>query len=216
MIACRLVCEGLYLPQYAWSERFSVRQSPFSYGSPAPKRLRSGVLLIIIVGVMALFSILVTFLSNDSGTTQVEPTLPPKVLVDNPTEPAVPNATAVPAIEQPLSVSDTSSDVTYQTIQKAYETSSTADWVAYARSLVNCHVVWQGQLLAIHTAEELWFAMDGSAQEEIPQTALHLLQAGQPITPGETVNFEGDISRIVVFNRQVLVHLRNGQLTAIL
>jgi hypothetical protein len=192
-----------------------VKHSPFSYGSPAPKRLRSGILLIIIIGVMALFSILVTFLSNDSGTTQVEPTLPPKVLVDIPTEPTVSNATAVPTVELPLSVDNTLADLTYQTIQKAYETSSTTDWMVYARSLINRHVVWQGQLLAMHTAEELWFAIDGPAQEEIPQTALHLLQAGQPITPGETVNFEGDISRIVVFNRQVLVHLRNGQLTAI-
>lgn len=191
-----------------------MRPSPFSYGSPAPKRLRSGMLLIIIIGVMVLFSVLVTFLSNDNGSTQLEPTLPPEELAVISTEPAAPSATTVPTAEQPISVSDALSDVTYQAIQKAYETLSTTDWVMYARSLVNRHVQWQGRLLATHTVEELWFVMDTSAQEGIPQTALHLLQPGQPIVPGETVTFEGEISRIVIFNRQVLVHLRNGQLNA--
>ena len=190
-----------------------MRNSPFSYGSPAPKRLRSGLLLVAIVGVMVLFSVLVTFLSNDNGSTQLEPTLPPEVLVDIPTASAAPSATTVRTVEQPIVVSDASTDVTYQAIQRAYETLSTTDWVVYARSLVNRHVLWRGQLLANHTVEELWFVMGTYTQEEIPQTALHLLQAGQPIAPGETATFEGDISRIVVFNRQVLVHLRNGQLS---
>ena len=171
------------------------------------------MLLIIGIGVMVLFSVLITFLSNDSDTTQVDSTLPPEVLVDTPTNAPAPRATLVPTAERPIIVNNESSDVTYQAIQRAYETLSTADWVVYARSLVNRHVLWQGQLLAIHTVEELWFVMDTYTQEEIPQTALHLLQACQPIAPGETATFEGDISRIVVFNRQVLVHLRNGQLS---
>ena len=163
---------------------------------------------------MVLLSVLVTFLSNDSSSTQLEPTLTPEVFADIPTEAPAPSATTAPAAEQPIIVSDTSTDVTYQAIQRAYETLSPTDWVVYARSLVNRHVQWQGQWLATHTAEELWFVMDSYAQEGIPQTALHLIQAGQLIAPGGTVTFEGDISRIVVFNRRVMVHLRNGRLNA--
>jgi hypothetical protein len=196
-----------------------VRHSPFSYGSPAPKRMRSGLLLIVIIGVIVLFSVLVTFLSNDSSSTELDSTLSPEVVVDIPTEFAepseVPAATAIPVqtAEPPITAGAISSDVMYQTIQKAYGTMSTADWVTFARSLVNRHVQWRGKLIANHTSEELWFTMDTSALEGIPETALHLSEAGQLITPGEMVYFEGDISRIVVFSRQVLVHLRNGQIT---
>lgn len=188
-----------------------MRNSPFSYGSPAPKRMRPRLVLIVTVGVMILFSVLVTFLSNDSSSTDLDSTLESEVFVENPTEAPVPAATMVPAIEPTTVVSEDSLGVTYKAIQKAYDTLSTDDWVVYARSLVNQHVRWQGQLQAIHASDELWFTIDPSMASEIPQTALHLSETGQTLTPGEAAFIEGEISRIVVFDRQVLVHIRDGQ-----
>jgi hypothetical protein len=190
-----------------------VRRSPYSYGSPAPKRIRSGLLLIIVIGVVVLLSILVTFLGNGSSTTQIEPTLPPEVNVVGPTEVPTPGATVAPTSEPTVVASTaTTADITYQAIQSAFHTLSTADWTVYARSLVNRHIVWQGQLQAVRSSDELWFTLDPASEGSIPQTALHLTQPIQALIPGMKATFEGDIARIVVFGQQVLVHIRNGHI----
>ncbi|MHB1357066.1 MAG: hypothetical protein ACYCZF_13945 [Anaerolineae bacterium] len=189
-----------------------MRQPPFSQGSPAPKRMRSGMLLIVIIGVMILFSVLVTFLSDDSDSTQLEATIPTKVFEQIPTETPSPTAKPAPTAEAPSTAADnTSNRLTYQEVQTAYETLSTTDWIVYARSLVNRRIQWEGQLMAAHAVDELWFTMDTSIQHEIPHIALHLARPGSTISPGETAIFGGEISRIVVFDRQVLVHVINGQ-----
>jgi hypothetical protein len=196
-----------------------VRQSPFSTGSPAPKQMKSGLLLIVIVGVVILISVMVTFLSDGSDTTQVDSPLTEGVEVNlvtvtaSPSQvPAIPATTTQPSVEPMDGINATLSGVAYQSIQDAYSRLSSADWIAYARALVNRHVQWQGEVQAIHASDEIWINMDNKAQKLIPETALHLASEDQSFAPGETVTFEGDISRIVVLNRQVLVHLRNGQL----
>jgi hypothetical protein len=174
--------------------------------------MRSGVLFIVIIGVMVLFSVLVTLLSNDSESTQLSVAVSTDVPVDDPTEAPLPTAVPVPTELPPVVENVESTDITYAAIQAAYQTLSTDDWSIYARSLVNRHIQWQGVLTAIHTTEELWFTPDLSSQTETPQTALHLSQPSPPIKVGDVAIFEGEISRIVVFDGQVLVHINNGQL----
>ncbi|MHB9033550.1 MAG: hypothetical protein ACYC6L_10930 [Anaerolineae bacterium] len=186
-----------------------MRQSPFSYGSRPPQRMRTWVLLAVIAGATLFVTILAGLL--DSGG---DASLDEVVATQAPVEIAAtlePEPTAVSAEVVPTAPAEANA---YAAIQVQHDALSPTEWTTYARSLVNRRYQWTGVIGQVHSEQELWITMLGPADSAIPQVVLHLSSPSNVPEAGTTVTFIGNLSRVVVMNGQVMLHFTDVALTS--
>lgn len=186
-----------------------MRQTPYPFGNPVPRRVRAGLLMAVIIGVTLVISVLAALFE--------EPATDELVMVTSEAFQRAAEIQTQVAEEEPAPIRRTEApsaqaDDAYTEITQVLAASSSGAWNAYARSLVGKAVEWTGTVASVHSDNEVWVTMREPASGAVPQVALHLLHTASGIEPGQQLTFSGSISRIVVFGRDVLVHIANGQI----
>ncbi len=213
-----------------------MRQSPYSYGRTPPNRKRLWVLLAIIVVVSVLLSLLASLMDSGTDSETMSATVSANIVYEDEatatawieeegaaTAWAGEEATATAWIEEAPTITPSPTEAIptaepaagsdYQVIQTAYANKSADDWTAYARSLVGTEVEWSGTLLQAHSSTEWWVNVNAFASTEMPQVVLHVDASEAAPEEVSALTFSGRITRIVVQNKAVMVHLDNVRIT---
>jgi len=193
-----------------------VRQSPYMYGNRPPKRISIWVLIAIIAAMSVLLSLLASLTNQSSESTGVLATVEAEYALEST---AVSEGSAeVTEEEQPTRAKPAATvpatEGSYSEIRNVYISQSITDWTSYARALVGAQVAWSGVLTSVHSQDELWLTMVEPGSD-IPQVVLHLSDNQSALQEGDTLSFIGTVSRIVVMNQTVMVHLENVEITGV-